>query len=497
MNIRIVIIIISIGTWLFTPTACVTFQENPVTGNRRAFGYTWQQELQIGKDADAEIIAQYGLYDDLKLTEYVNKVGEVVLAQSHMRRADADQQFKNTKFTFRVLNSPVVNAFALPGGYVYVTRGLLTHLNNEAQLAVVLGHEIGHVAARHASQRAFEQQAGQIALIGGAILGEQLLGVPAGDILGIGGQAAQLLFLRYSRDHERESDRLGVEYSAMSGYQAGEGSAFFVSLKRLSEAAGGGLPSFLSSHPDPGDREQSIKQMAAEWTNKGLTLEKVGQGEFLSMVDDMIVGENPREGFVENGNFYHPDLKFLFPVPSNWTLVNESAQVYIVEKDQKAMVVMQVASDKTPQGMVEEFGKQEGMTTVSSGPLNINGLSAYQMITEASAKDGSKYRFNISGIQHNGMTYRFVGYSSADAFVSYQALFDNISKGFRELKDQRILEIKPVRIQLKTVDRTTRFSDLLPKPLPNNMKAEDLAILNQVQLTTMIPAGTKVKLPMQ
>jgi predicted Zn-dependent protease len=497
MNTKYIIVIISLATWLFTPTACVTIQENPVSGNRRAFGYTWEQELQIGKEADSQIITQYGLYDDPKLSEYVTKVGELVLAQSHMRRTDVDQQFRNTKFTFRVLNSPIVNAFALPGGYVYVTRGLLTHLNNEAQLAVVLGHEIGHIAARHASQRAFEQQAGQIALIGGAILGEELLGVPAGDILGIGGTAAELLFLRYSRDHERESDRLGVEYSAMSGYQAAEGSAFFVSLKRLSEAAGGGLPSFLSSHPDPGDREQSIKSMSAEWANKGMSLEKVGQDEFLSMVDDMILGENPREGFVENGNFYHPDLKFLFPVPSNWTLVNESAQVYVVEKDQKAMVVMQVATDKNPQGMVEEFGKQEGMTTVSSGPLNINGLSAYQMITEASAKDGSKYRFSISGIQHEGMTYRFVGYTSADDYISFQGLIENISKGFRPLKDQRILDIKPVRVQLKTIERSTRFSELLPNPLPNNMKAEDLAILNQVQLSTMIPAGTKVKLPVQ
>ena len=494
---RIFNVIISIVTWIFTPIACVTIQENPVSGNRRVFGYTWEQELQIGKEADAQIIAQYGLYDDPNVTEYVKRVAELVLAQSHLRRDEADAQFQNTKFTFRVLNSPVVNAFALPGGYVYVTRGLLTHLNNEAQLAVVLGHEIGHVAARHASQRAFEQQAGQIALIGGAILGEQLLGVPAGDILGLGGTAAQLLFLKYSRDHERESDRLGVEYSAMSGYQAGEGSVFFVSLKRLSEATGGGLPSFMSSHPDPGDRQQSIKKMASEWANKGLSLEKVGQGEYLSMLDNMILGDNPREGFVENGNFYHPDLKFLFPVPSNWSVVNESAQVYLVEKDQKAMVVMQVASDKTPQGMVEEFGKQDGMTTISSGPININGFSAYQMVTEASAENGSKYRFSIHGIQHDGMTYRFVGYSSADHFVSFQALIDNVAKGFRQLKDQRILDIKPVRVQLKTIERDTRFGDLLPKPLPYNLKAEDLAILNQVQLTSMIPAGTKVKLPVQ
>ncbi len=485
------------GTFALIIPACMTIQENPVTGNRRALGYTWQQELQIGKEADAQIIAQYGIYDDPKVTDYVNRVSEQVLAQSHMRRPEASSQFKNTQFTFRVLNSPVVNAFALPGGYVYVTRGLMTHLNNEAQLAVVIGHEIGHVAARHASQRAFEQQAGQIALIGGAILGEQLLGVPAGNLLGIGGQAAQLLFLRYSRDHERESDRLGVEYSAMSGYKASEGSEFFVSLKRMAEAAGAGLPSHLSSHPDPGDREQAIKRMAAEWESKGLTLEKVGEGDFLNIVNNMIVGENPREGFVESGNFYHPDLKFMFPIPTGWFTVNEASQVYIVEKDQKAIMVMQLASGKTPQGAVEEFGKSEGMTQLSAGALLINGLTGYQMVTEATTQQGQKYRFSIFGLTYEGNTYRFVGYTGAENFGTYQPLFDNVAKGFRQLTDSRILAIKPVRLQVRTVDRDTRFANLLPNPIPMNMKADDYAIINQVGLDTVIPRGTKVKLPVQ
>lgn len=486
------------GAMTLSSPGCMTIQENPVTGNRRALGYTWQQELQIGKEADGQIVAQYGLYDDPAVAAYVNKVSEVVLAQSHMRRPDVSAEFRNTQFTFRVLNSPVVNAFALPGGYVYVTRGLMTHLNNEAQLAVVLGHEIGHVAARHASQRAFEQQAGQIALIGGAVLGEQLLGVPAGNLLGIGGQAAQLLFLRYSRDHERESDRLGVEYSAMSGYKASEGSEFFVSLKRLTEAAGGaGLPSHLSSHPDPGDREQAIKRMAAEWESKGLTLERVGEGDYLNIVNNMIVGENPREGFVENGNFYHPDLKFMFPIPSGWFTVNEATQVYIVEKDQKAIMVMQLASGKTPQGAVEEFGKSEGMTQVSAGPLSINGLTGYQMVTEASTQDGQQYRFSIFGLTYEGNTYRFVGYTATASFGTYQPLFDNVAKGFRQLTDSRILAIKPVRLQVRTVDRDTKFSDLVPNPIPMNMKAEEFAIINQVGLDTVIPRGTKVKLPVQ
>src|SRR5690606_29236122 len=173
-------------------------------------------------------------------------------------REGASAEFVSTPFTFRVLSSPVVNAFALPGGYNYVTRGLLTHMTSEAQLAMVIGHEIGHVAARHASQQALTQQAGSLLLIGGAVLGQELLGVRAQDIMELGGTAAQLLFLRYSRDAERESDKLGVEYSAKSGYDASQGAAFFTTLKRLSEASGSSIPAFMSSHPDPGDREVDI-----------------------------------------------------------------------------------------------------------------------------------------------------------------------------------------------------------------------------------------------
>jgi predicted Zn-dependent protease len=179
-----------------------------------------------------------------------------------MRRPDTDAQFRETPFTFRVLDSPVVNAFALPGGYIYVTRGLLSHLDNEAQLAVVLGHEIVHVAARHASRRAFEQQLGQVGLLGGAILGGQVFGGQAAQaILDLGGTAAQLLFLRYGRDDEREADELGVEYAALVGYQTEEAAEFFRSLRRIGEEQQQGLPTWMSTHPDPGEREQSMHRL--------------------------------------------------------------------------------------------------------------------------------------------------------------------------------------------------------------------------------------------
>src|SRR5918994_2777956 len=194
----------------------------PATGERRYLGYTWQQETELGKEASKQVAALFGVYRDPKLERYVSEVGNRVLATSHLRRSGAEEQFQKTPVTFTVLDSPIINAMALPGGYVYVTRGMLSHLNSEDQLAAVLAHEIGHVAARHAARQAWQQQLGQGLLLGGAILGQGVLGLPAQDILNLGGMAAQLLFLRYGREDELEAAKLGIEYSSGAGYDPRE-----------------------------------------------------------------------------------------------------------------------------------------------------------------------------------------------------------------------------------------------------------------------------------
>ncbi len=331
----LLLLIMAIGV-----SACVV-QRNPVTGKKRAYGYSWQQELQIGKEADPQVVAQYGLYDDPDMTAYVNRIGQTVVAESHLRRPDTPQEFRDAPITFRVLDSPVVNAFALPGGYIYVTRGLMAHVQNEAQLAVVLGHEVGHVAARHGSKQAFQQQLGQLGLFGAAIGGE-LLGLPGGEILNSGSTIAGLLFLRYSRDDERESDNLGVEYASMSRYRSEEGSKFFTTLKRLGEASGQSIPSFYSSHPDPGEREQTIIQLANKW-EETLPMDILGVDEHLAIIDGIVLGEDPRQGFTEGNVFYHPELRFMFPVPRDWNVINQPSQVAIVNKDQSAVMIMTLA----------------------------------------------------------------------------------------------------------------------------------------------------------
>jgi predicted Zn-dependent protease len=476
---------------------CMKVGLNPVSGNKRAFGYSWKQEVEIGKQADSEITAQYGLYENEELSNYVSDLGQALLEVSHLRRADTQEKFRNTEFTFRVLDSPVVNAFALPGGYIYVTRGLLAHLNNEAQLAMVLGHEIAHVAARHASQRAATQQFGQLAVIGGAILG-QSLGYDGASILQLSSQTAQLMFLKYGRDAERESDALGVEYAAMKNYKAAEGADFFTSLKRISESEGGGIPTLLSSHPDPGEREETIPRLAEEWAKKGYEQTILDKEEFMSMIDNIMFAENPREGFEMDGLFYHPDLEFQFPVPPAFKLVNQSSAVIMVNEAQDAIIQFTIDSENsTPEASVRAFLSQEGIVTVEQSDFYSSEFNGYQGIATAQMEDGTELKLQLTALDHGANIYRFLSYTPTARFDEYRSIFSSVTQGFNDLRDTSILDIKPVRLNLITTSRSASFSSFLPNELPMKIEPLDVAIINQVELDQNIPAGTVLKIPVQ
>lgn len=476
---------------------CFSLGVNPVSGNKRALGYSWEEEIQIGAEADKEIIAQYGLYENEELSNYVSALGQELLSVSHLKREGVAKKFQETEFTFRVLNSPVVNAFALPGGYIYVTRGLLSHLNNEAQLAVVIGHEIGHVAARHASQRAAEQQFGQLAIIGGAVLGESL-GYDGGSILQLSSQTAQLMFLKYGRDDERESDELGVEYSAKKNYQAAEGAEFFTSLERISESQGGGIPTLLSSHPDPGEREQTIPKLAQEWADKGYEQTILDDEEFMNMIDNIMFAENPREGFTEEGVFYHPDLEFQFPVPSGFNLHNQTSAVVMVNDAEDAIIQFTIDSENSnPESSVQSFLSQEGVSPISQTEFSASGLRGYRAVASAQAENGTELQILLSALEYDGNVYQFLSYTTAEQYGEYEPQFRSVPDGFTELTDPDILNVEPVRIQMVNASRTAAFSDLLPNDLPMNIEPLDVAIINQVNLDETIEQGTRLKIPVQ
>ena len=477
--------------------AC-TVQKSPVSGNKRFYGYSWEEEVALGEKADKQIQAQYGVYDDNKTSEFVNQVGERVLQHSDMRGEDVEPKFRNTEFYFRLLDSPVVNAFALPGGYVYMTRGLMSHLNNEAQFAMVMGHEIAHVAARHSSQQAFQRKVGNIALIGGAVLGQEAFGIPGQSIMQLGGATAQLLYSSYSRDMESEADELGVAYSAKTGYKASEGADFFTTLQRMGGSPQGLLPQLMQSHPDPGSREERIPKLAQKWAEEGYAMDELGEEAYMQAIDGMVYGNDPRQGFDRNGVFYVPNLQFQFPFPEEWNLINQTSMVAVVEPEQGAVMVLKIdPKNSTPESSVREILNNESVTEISSEATTSNGIDAYQAIAEAQSQNGEMMSLHIYALDYQDAIYRFMSYTSAGKFSAYQSVFENTTGGFAPIEDESILSIKPVRLSVVTTDRAQPFQELLPEELPMKITPEEVALINQVALDDEITAGTRVKIPVQ
>jgi predicted Zn-dependent protease len=219
-------------------TACAT---NPATGKRQLSFMSEDQEIQMGRELDAQVRQEMGIYQDEALGKYVEDIG--------MRLARLSPR-PNLPWHFTIIDSPAVNAFALPGGYIYITRGIVAAMNSEAQLAGVIGHEIGHVTARHTAQQITRSQIAGVGLLAGMIL--------SSDVARYGELAQQslgLLFLKFSRDDETQADELGIRYCTKAGYDPREIPPTYDMLGRLALREGGGLPSWMSTHPDPGDRK--------------------------------------------------------------------------------------------------------------------------------------------------------------------------------------------------------------------------------------------------
>jgi predicted Zn-dependent protease len=319
-----------------------------------------------------------------------------------------------------------------------------------------------------------------------------------GNILQLSSQTAQLLFLSYSRDDERESDQLGVEYSAMKNYEAAEGGEFLRSLKRISEKAGQSIPSHLSSHPDPGEREKNIPKLASEWEQKGYEQSIIHKDEFLSKIDNIMYGPNPREGFDRNGIFYHPDLKFQFPVPSGFSVINQPSSIILVNEAQDAIVQFSIDSkNSTPEASVREFLNQEGINTIEQNSIEPNGLNGYEAEASVQQEDGTSLTIDISALSFDGNIYRFLSYTTSDQFSTYDSKFASVPNGFDRLTDSSILNIQPVRLELIKTSRSGSFSSFLTTNLPMDIEPLDIAIINQVQLDENIPAGSWIKIPKQ
>ncbi len=447
-----------------------------------------KQEIRMGREYDPQITASFGLYENEPLLNLIQEKGQEMADISH--RPDLE-------YHFRILDSPVINAFAVPGGYVYFTRGILAQFSNEAEMIGVLGHEMGHITARHSVSRQSQQQLGQLLLLGGMIASEEFRKYGEYAMQGM-----QLLFLSFSREDERESDRLGVEYSSKIGYDAREMANFFEVLIKMNLASDhAGIPNFLSTHPDPGDRFNSVKQDAEQWQEKlDNTSWMVNRDNYLQMLDGMVFGEDPRQGYVEGDRFYHPELEFQFPFPAGWELENSSLQVRMGPEERDALMIFTIARQESLDQAVENALEQLQLNVIDRRRTTVNGLPAVavnssQQSQEQSGGQQQDIRVLSYFIDDQGTYYVFHGVSAETDFDKYSNSFETTMTNFDKLTDPSKLNVQPQRIRIRKVEHAGTLSDLFRTFGVPQDKMEEYAFLNNLVLTDRVPAGRLLKIP--
>lgn len=478
------------GTVLIALLMLDSCAKNPVTGRSELMLMSKGQEIAMGQQSDPEIVAFFGLYEDQRLQSFINEKGKQMAAVSH--RPDLPYEFK-------IVDSPVVNAFAVPGGFVYFTRGIMAHFNNEAEFAGVLGHEIGHITARHSAKQYSNAMLGQVGLIAGSIISPEFA-----QMADVAQQGLQLLFLKFGRDAESQSDKLGVEYSTKIGYDASEMAGFFQTLDRLSSKAGGEeVPTFLSTHPDPADREQKVAKLAADWRRKTKSTDlDVNRESYLKMIDGIVYGEDPKQGFVENNVFYHPVMKFQFSIPALWAVQNTPQQVQMVPKDGRALMILTLAQGNSLEAAAQTTIQNFQIKVLDSKQQTVNGLPAIivvgdqvvqqqQQQQQQQAQQGPRVLMYF--IQYGGNIYNLIGASSQADFNNYMQLFQSTMGTFQELRDPSKLNKQPERIRVKSAAQSGTLSQVLGSLRVDSKRMEELATLNGMTLEERVERGTLIK----
>ena len=473
------------GALLALATACAT---NPATGRREFSLVTPAQESAIGAAGYPAAVAEYGVYDDPAVAAYVDSVGQRLARVSEL---------PNIAWKFTVLDDPVVNAFAMPGGYIFITRGILAHLESEAQLAGVLGHEIGHVTARHSAKQITQQQLAGLGLgLAGAFSDAfRRYGAVANQALG-------LLMLKYSRDDESQADALGVRYATAAGYDPREMPATYAMLKRVGESGGQSLPAFLSTHPDPGDREQRTTALAAQ-AAAGKTGLSVRQRGYLEHLRGLVYGDDPRQGYVEDGRYVAPQLGLELAFPSGWKVQCSHAAAQGQDPQGQAALQASLAANAgaaSPGEFVAALTRDGRIAASEGGGETPGGWPAWVGRIVVPAQGGGAATLVAAFVRvAPGQLLQLLGQSAAPGDANERAIFSAI-RSLRPLEPARA-HPEPMRVKLVASGREGAFSAVLPglggtavgvteASIMNGLAADD-EVVHTGQLLKLVEPGRR------
>jgi predicted Zn-dependent protease len=471
---------------LVVSAACAT---NPVSGKKQVSLLSEAEELAIGQQQDAEIRREMGVYDDQNLQRYVSDIGQELARNSHR---------PNLPWSFTIVDSPAINAFALPGGYVYLTRGILAYLDDESELAGVLGHEIGHVTARHAAQ-AYTRQAE--ANLGLTILSIFVPGTQPFTDLGATGLG--VLFLRNGREAELEADRLGVEYGSSAGYDPTGVPRFLATLARVSALSERGMPNWLSTHPDPGMRVTRAEPVAGKFVSADA--KKVNHDQYLERINGLVFGDNPKDGVVRGNEFLHPLLRIGVKFPDGWELTNTPEAVMAQEPGTQHFMVLQQVEQPLGQGYRAQATrsiadaaiaamKKAGYANVDGTMQRINGNDAYVGVYRGNAKDVGKVMMRAAHIAVGRELYVVAGFAPEAEFSVVDRDILPSAQTFRQLSMQEASNVRPNRIDFYVVRQGDSWQSIAARQSKGFVNAATLAIMNDREVSAQPQPGDRVKI---
>lgn len=470
--------------------AAAACAKNPVTGNREFVFMSESQEAELGRQADAQIRGEMGVYDDDALQEYVAAIGARLAAASH--RPDLP-------WRFAVIDSPVVNAFAVPGGYVYLTRGLLAYLNDESELAGVLGHEIGHVTARHSVQ-AYSRAAGaQMGLLLGQIFVPAMrprYGAPGlGDAAG---QGLGLLFLKFGRDDERQADRLGAEYAAASGWDPHGVGDMLTTLGRIADTTDRrGTPNWLATHPEPADRVAgvagAVEALLAE--TAGRSALRVDRAGYLARIEGLVHGDNPEQGVVRGREFLHPALRFALEFPAGWEVRNSAEMVVAREPGQERYMLLRIVQENgsSLQRTAEREMSGAGFVETQGAAAEIDGLDAWIGTWTRDVRGVGPMIARVAFIRSGSAVYLLGAFADAEGYRLVERDVHDSLHSFRRLSRAEADRIRPNRIAVHRVERGETWQSIAQRVGAEIVPAATLAVMNGYPVNEQPLPGDVVK----
>jgi predicted Zn-dependent protease len=459
-----------VGIGLLLIAACTM---NPATGRRQLTLLSEAQEIQIGAQTHPEVMASFGAYEDPEWQAYIQKIGARIAATSERPELD---------WTFTVLDDPVVNAMALPGGYIYVNRGILAHFNSEAELASVLGHEIGHVTARHSVEQISRAQLAQIGLGMAAAAVEEFR-----QFAGLASQGIGVLFLKFGRDDENQSDALGLRYMTRAGYDPREMPKVFATLDRVSGSQGlRGTPEWLSTHPDPGNRIANINARIGRLPPEAQS-GTVGRDSYLRRLEGLIFGDDPRQGYTIGPTYYHPELEFKIDFPEEWQIINQRQAVGALSPSRNAAVVLTLSDKASPRAALEAFFAQQGIERGANRGRNLYAFRSYDTQTGEGRAEGL-----VGFLPHGGRLYQLMGYTGVDNWNAYADSMHRSLTSFARVTNRRYLEVSPATIDIVELPHSMNLTEFVHK-YPSTVEVDQLAMMNGVAVETVMDPGTLVK----